>query len=90
MRGSHFMVCVECVSDKEARTPCPYDWGVAKRVFERCRDRGLMIRPLGNWIVLSPPLTITKGQIDESVVALDGAIREVQDDLKREGLWRGK
>jgi len=48
-----------------------------------------MIRPLGNWIVLSPPLTMSKAEIDESVVAMRGAIRDVQDDLAREGLWRG-
>jgi putrescine---pyruvate transaminase len=57
-------------------------------VFERCRERGLMIRPLGNWIVLSPPLTISKEEIDESVTALRGAIQDVQDDLVRERLWR--
>jgi adenosylmethionine-8-amino-7-oxononanoate aminotransferase len=90
VRGSHFMVCVECVADKQAKTPCPSDWAVAKRVFERCRERGLMIRPLGNWIVLSPPLTISKAEIDESVTALRGAIRDVEDDLTREGLWRAK
>jgi adenosylmethionine-8-amino-7-oxononanoate aminotransferase len=90
VRGSHFMVCVECVADKKAKTPCPSEWSVAKRVFERCRERGLMIRPLGNWIVLSPPLTISKAEIDESVAALRGAIRDVQDDLAREGLWRGQ
>ena len=90
VRGSHFMVCVECVADKQAKTPCPSDWSVAKRVFERCRERGLMIRPLGNWIVLSPPLTISKAEIDESVEALRGAIRDVQDDLTREGLWRAR
>ncbi len=49
-----------------------------------------MIRPLGNWIVLSPPLTISKAEIDESVAALRGAIRDVQDDLTREGLWQAK
>jgi adenosylmethionine-8-amino-7-oxononanoate aminotransferase len=49
-----------------------------------------MIRPMGNLIVLSPPLTITKGQIDAAVAALRGAILDVQDDLAREGLWRGR
>jgi hypothetical protein len=38
--------------------------------------------------VLSPPLTISKAEIDESVTALRGAIHDVQDDLVREGLWR--
>ena len=90
VRGSHFMVCVECVADKKNKTQCPGEWSVAKRVFERCRERGLMIRPLGNWIVLSPPLTLSKAEIDESTAALRGAIRDVQDDLTREGLWRGE
>jgi adenosylmethionine-8-amino-7-oxononanoate aminotransferase len=49
-----------------------------------------MIRPLGNWIVLSPPLIIGKAEIDECVAALRGAIRDVQDDLTREGLWRAQ
>ena len=43
-----------------------------------------MIRPLGSWIVLSPPLTIGKAEIDETVAALRAAIRDVQDDLARE------
>ncbi len=89
VRGSHFMVCVECVSDRVEKTPCPAEWNVAKRVFERCRERGLMIRPMGNLIVLSPPLTINKAEIDEAVAAMRGAILSVQDELVREGLWRG-
>jgi adenosylmethionine-8-amino-7-oxononanoate aminotransferase len=38
-------------------------------------------------IVLSPPLVITRAQIDQTVDLLRQGIREVADDLVREGLW---
>ena len=39
--------------------------------------------------VLSPPLILTREEIDHMVVTLRDAIGEVQDDLVREGLWKG-
>jgi len=89
VRGSHFMVCVEAVRDRDTKEPCPDHWDVAKRVFERCMPMGLMIRPLGNMVVMSPPLILTREQIDEAVAILRAGIEAVQDDLVREGLWRG-
>jgi len=37
-------------------------------------------------MVLSPPLVITRAQIDEAVETLRKCIIEVTDDLTREGL----
>ena len=88
VRGSHFMVCVECVQDRQAKTPCPGEWQVAARIFERCREAGLMVRPMGHLVVLSPPVTVTKAHIDEIVSRLRSGIAMVQDELVREGLWR--
>jgi adenosylmethionine-8-amino-7-oxononanoate aminotransferase len=87
VRGSHFMVCVEMVRDRETKEPCPDAWDVAKRIFERCMPMGLMIRPIGNQVVMSPPLILTRDQIDDAVRILRAGIRGVQDDLVREGLW---
>ena len=83
------MVCVEAVRDRDTKEPCPDHWDVAKRVFERCMPMGLMIRPLGNMVVMSPPLILTREQIDEAVAILRAGIEAVQDDLVREGLWGG-
>jgi putrescine aminotransferase len=88
VRGSHFMVCVECTADKAKKEVPPADWQVAKRIFEKCMPKGLLARPMGHLIVLSPPLIINRAQIDEAVETLRAGIREVMDDLKREGLWR--
>ncbi|HEY4165067.1 MAG TPA: aminotransferase [Dongiaceae bacterium] len=87
VRGSHFMVCVECTADKEKKTVPPAAWDVARRIFEKCVPKGLMARPMGHLIVLSPPLVITRSQIDQTVELLRQGIREVTDDLTREGLW---
>jgi adenosylmethionine-8-amino-7-oxononanoate aminotransferase len=89
VRGSHFMVCVECTSDKKNKTVPPAEWNVGKRIFEKCQGKGLLARPMGHLIVMSPPLIINRAQIDFAVETLRQGILEVMDDLKREGLWQG-
>jgi adenosylmethionine-8-amino-7-oxononanoate aminotransferase len=86
VRGSHFMVCIECSADKARKTPTPPEWDIARRVFEKCVPKGLLVRPMGHLMVLSPPLVITRAQIDETVETLRKGILEVTDDLTREGL----
>ena len=50
-------------------------WG--RRVSAGCVDRGVLIRPLGDVIVLMPPLTITEAEVDRIVDTLAEAIAEV-------------
>jgi adenosylmethionine-8-amino-7-oxononanoate aminotransferase len=48
--------------------------------FEVCRAarrRGVIIRPLGDVVVLMPPLGITDDELDELTTAVDDAVREV-------------
>jgi len=81
----HFMVCIETTADKKQKLAPPPQWDVAWRIFEKCRPKGLMVRPLSHLIILSPPLVITRAQIDETVEVLKQGIKEVFDDLTREG-----
>ena len=48
----------------------------ASRVYRKCYEKGVLIRTTGDIIALSPPLIISKGQIDELVGVLGGALRE--------------
>jgi adenosylmethionine-8-amino-7-oxononanoate aminotransferase len=50
-------------------------WG--RRVTKACVERGVLIRPLADVIVLMPPLTITAGEIQRIVRAVAEAIGEV-------------
>jgi adenosylmethionine-8-amino-7-oxononanoate aminotransferase len=59
---------------------------VGKRVAAECRRRGLIVRPLGDVVGISPPLVITRAQVDELADILATAIRTVADGLVVEGL----
>jgi adenosylmethionine-8-amino-7-oxononanoate aminotransferase len=50
-------------------------WG--RLVTAACVDRGVLIRPLGDVIVLMPPLDVTSDELQRIVDALHGAISEV-------------
>jgi len=45
-------------------------------VFLRCYERGLLIRTTGDIIALSPPLVISRGQIDELFGILGAVLKE--------------
>ncbi len=50
-------------------------WG--RRVCAGAVERGVLLRPLGDVVVLMPPLTISEGEIVRMVDALDAALDEV-------------
>ena len=87
VRGMGMMACVECVSDRKTRAPTPADWDVGRRIFDNARSRGLLVRPMGNLIVLSPPLVITRPQIDTLVEILRDAVLATMDELVLERRW---
>ncbi|WP_433990206.1 Putrescine--pyruvate aminotransferase (plasmid) [Pseudoseohaeicola sp. NH-UV-7] len=48
---------------------------------EACEEMGLLVRPLINMAVFSPPLIISKDQIDEMFDILEKALQKVTDDM---------
>ena len=50
-------------------------WG--RRVCAAAVERGVLLRPLGDVVVVMPPLTITSPELVRIVDALDAAISEV-------------
>ena len=89
VRGVGLMACVECVADRESMNPLKLDNEVGRRIDAHCQRLGLLVRPLINMCVMSPPLIITREQIDDLVAILREGISRTMDDLRREGLWRG-
>jgi putrescine aminotransferase len=88
-RGMGLMGCVECVADANSQDPLALDYTVGGRIDVRCQELGLLVRPIVNMCVFSPPLIITADQIDEMFDLLEQGIRLATDDLTREGLWCG-
>ncbi len=50
-------------------------WG--RRVCAGAVSRGVLLRPLGDVVVLMPPLTITEDEVVRTVDALDGALADL-------------
>ena len=86
VRGSHFMMGLEFVQNKDTREVFAEEVKVGNRVSQAAQSRGLIVRPLGNMIVMSPPLILSEGQIDEITGILRESIASVTDDLKKEKL----
>ena len=59
------------------------DLAFGTRVDQVCEELGLVVRPLVNMCVFSPPLIITADQIDAMFDILDRAIGQVAVDLER-------
>lgn len=74
VRGSHLMACIEFVADKETHEVYPPEIDIGKRVSDECDAIGLMVRPVENLNVMSPPLVITKADVDFMVASLREAI----------------
>ena len=76
VRQRGFMVGIELVKDKKTREPWPIDEKVGWKVCARARDKGLLIRPLGNVVVLMPPLSISTAELKSLTRITGEAIRE--------------
>jgi adenosylmethionine-8-amino-7-oxononanoate aminotransferase len=71
------MVGIELVRDRQTRQPYPASDRVGMRVIMEARRRGVILRPLGNVIVLMPPLCITEPELDHLCTVTHGAIEQV-------------
>jgi len=65
VRQLGLMVGLELVQDKAGREPFPVARRVGHRVILEARQLGAILRPLGDTIVLMPPLSITLAELDE-------------------------
>jgi len=83
------MACVECVRDKSTKEPMPANGRSGNRIIRQAMSRGLIVRPMAHLVILSPPLIISRGQIDEMADILHASILAVADELRQEGLWQG-
>jgi adenosylmethionine-8-amino-7-oxononanoate aminotransferase len=72
-----FMVGIELVEDKANRGSYPPDKRIGHKVIVESRKRNLMIRPLGDIIILMPPLSITDHELALLLDTVFDSIRAV-------------
>ena len=80
VRNVGLMAGVELVKDKKTKEP--YDWAekTGWKVAYHARDNGVFIRPLGNVIVIMPPLVISEKNLKQLLSVLKDSIIEVTEE----------
>jgi len=89
VRGVGLLACIEFVADKATRTLFDPSVQVGPRLAAACRDEGLIVRPLpdGDMLGYSPPLIVTRDDVDEIVARTERAVHRTVDALVSEGIW---
>ena len=81
VRGMGLMQAIELVKDRNTKEPAPAE---TVAFMEECRKRGLLIGKgglYGNVIRMSPPLNITKSDVDEAIRVMDDALVTIQPQV---------
>lgn len=82
VRGRRMMACIEYVADKRSKKLLPDNLNISKRISDACEERGLMVRPIGHLNILSPPLILSRSEVDTMVDVLRDSVLSVAKDLK--------
>ena len=67
VRQCGMMAGIELVKNKETREPFPLSERIGHKIAADCRRHGLLIRPIGNIVVLVPPLAATERELRKIV-----------------------
>ena len=90
IRGIGLIAGIELVADRATRSPFDASLKVASRVAQRCLEGGLIVRslPTGHTLAFSPPLCITRVQVDEVLDRFGQGLDAITDELIRQGEWK--
>ena len=65
VRNAGLMAGVELVRNKKTKEPYEWEEKMGARVALHARDKGVIIRPLGNVVVIMPPLSISEQNLEQ-------------------------
>ena len=94
VRGCGLLLAVELVADKETGRMLPAGLNAVARFQTIALDHGLAIYSRrtgggrwGEWLMVSPPLTVTPDEVAELLNRLRGAVFAFEAELRAGGAW---
>ncbi|KTT50756.1 aminotransferase [Pseudomonas oryzihabitans] len=82
-RGVGMLAALELVRDKQTRTR--YEGGAGMLCREHCFRNGLVMRAVGDTMIIAPPLVITHESIDELVTLARRSLDQTHELLRERG-----
>lgn len=79
IRQQGLMVGIELVSDRETKQALPREAMAGWNVCLAARDRGVFVRPLGDTVVVMPPLAIETAQLEQICGAVTYGIDKIDE-----------
>ena len=83
IRRRGIMTGIELVADRKTGEPYPVELRVGHQVIMEARRHGVIIRPLGDVIVLMPPLAISLNELDTLLDAVYDSIVTVTEKVNK-------
>ena len=80
IRQRGFMVGIELVQDTTTKTPYPLSAKTGHHVAAIARSKGLILRPIGNVLVLIPPLSTTPEELKKMLEIIKKSIETLHSD----------
>jgi adenosylmethionine-8-amino-7-oxononanoate aminotransferase len=77
VRSRGVMIAIELQRDPERNEPFPLEHRVGRRVCLEARRRSVIVRPLGDVVILMPPLVIQDDEIDLLATVVTESLEEV-------------
>ncbi|MBT1444579.1 aspartate aminotransferase family protein [Shewanella sp. JM162201] len=74
VRGLGMVGAIELVADKDSGARLPADMGAGMLCREACIEVGLVMRAVGDTMIISPPLCISRAEIDELILKASQAL----------------
>uniref|UniRef100_A0A453CQZ0 Uncharacterized protein n=1 Tax=Aegilops tauschii subsp. strangulata TaxID=200361 RepID=A0A453CQZ0_AEGTS len=78
IRGVGLIIGTEFADNKSRDSPFPAEWGVGAIFGQECQKRGMLVRVAGDSIMMSPPLTMTAGEVEELVSIYGEAMKSTE------------
>jgi len=77
IRQKGLMAGIEIVADRKTKERFPPELRLGQKMVRKAREKGILLRPLGDVIVLMPPLSSTESEVEGLVDVTAWAIGEV-------------
>jgi putrescine aminotransferase len=79
VRGTGLWTAIDFTTDKKSRAPFPVN--KLTSLVNRAKDKGLIIKQMGQALEFAPPLIIEEEDIDEALEIMDECITEEENDM---------